>query len=170
MVPAGAGDAELAEVVQETGLTALLLDVSHLALCSWTTPDLSDAISAQPSGPGQLQAALSALQAGLMLNDSAPPLSVETCCDLMMLFIYVSQVSNTGVSLHSPLCSLDASCFARLFLGHTLHRAPDHSKGVSLHPSAMCCGYKQKHALTSCTVHGKAAQQHIAPDVRVQRH
>lgn len=83
-------------MVQEGDLTALLLDVSELALCRLNRPELSEAISAQSSpGPGQLQAALRALQAVLKLSDSARPLSLDTCCDLMLLFIDVSQVSIT---------------------------------------------------------------------------
>ena len=89
-----AGNAELLEVVREGDLVALLLDVSELALCRLNRPELADAISAQSSpGPEQLQAALSALQAVLKLSDSARPLSLDTCCDLMLLFIDVSQVS-----------------------------------------------------------------------------
>lgn len=88
-----AGNAEFKEIVQEGDLTALLLDVAELALCRLTNPELSEIISAQPSGSGQLQAALGALQAALMLSDTNPRLSLETCCDLMMLFIDVNQVS-----------------------------------------------------------------------------
>ena len=82
--------------MQEGDLTELLLDVCELALCSLNRPELSEAILAQSApGSGQLQAVLSALQAVLRLNDPARPLSLDVCCDLMLLFIDVSQVSHT---------------------------------------------------------------------------
>ena len=90
------GNAELGEVVQEGDLTELLLDVCELALCRLNRPELSEAILTQSApGSGQLQAVLSALQAVLKLNDSARPLSLDVCCDLMLLLIDVSQVSRT---------------------------------------------------------------------------
>ncbi|KAL3149121.1 hypothetical protein ABBQ32_001960 [Trebouxia sp. C0010 RCD-2024] len=92
-LPQAAGNAEVQEVVQEGDLTALLLDVAELALCRLNRPELAAAISAQSSpGPGQLQAALGALQAVLKLSDATRPLSLDTCCDLMLLFIDISQV------------------------------------------------------------------------------
>lgn len=47
----------------------------------------------QGSELNQLQAALSALQAALSLKLSAVPLSLDMCCDLMLLLIDVAQVS-----------------------------------------------------------------------------
>ena len=96
----------MVEVLQEADLTSLLLDVSELALCQLANPELSEAISGRPLGPGQLQAALSALQAALVLQDSARPLSLETCCDLMLLCIDVSQVSATGSPKNGSLLQL----------------------------------------------------------------
>ena len=82
--------------MQEGALTALLLDVCELALCRLNRPELSEAILTQAApGSRQLQAALSALQAVLKLTNSAWPLSLNICCDLMLLFIDVSQVSHT---------------------------------------------------------------------------
>ena len=96
MFPTCVGNGELVEVVQEGDLTALLLDVCDLALCRLNRPELSEAISTQATpGSGQLQAALSALQAVLKLTHSAPPLSLDICCNLMLLFIDISQVSHT---------------------------------------------------------------------------
>ena len=101
------GKPELIEVVQEGDLTALLLDVSELALCRLNRPELGEAILAQSSpGSGQLQAALSALQAVLKLIDSMRPLTLDICCDLMLLFIDISQVSKTRKAV--PTC---LSCY-----------------------------------------------------------
>ena len=83
-------------MVQEGDLTELLLDVCELALCRLNRPELGEVILAKSAaGSGQLQAALSALQAMLKLSNSAQPLSLDTCCDLMLLFMDISQVSHT---------------------------------------------------------------------------
>lgn len=103
------GNAELVEVVQDGDLTALLLDVCELALCCLNRPELGEAISPQPApGSGQLQAALSALQAVLKLTDSMQPLSLDTCCDLMLLLMDISQVSRTSQAKQS-LCAHGAA-------------------------------------------------------------
>lgn len=100
------GNAELVEVVREGDLTALLLDVCELALCCLNRPELGEAILAQPApGPGQLQAALSALQAVLKLTDSMQPLSLDTCCDLMLLLVDIGQVSHIQARQSSPSAS-----------------------------------------------------------------
>ena len=88
-----AGNDSLMEVVREGGLTALLLDVCELALCRVSNPEPSEApLSQEGSGLGQLQAALGALQAVLASNLASPALSLETCCDLMLLLTDVAQV------------------------------------------------------------------------------
>ena len=89
-----AGNENVIEVAREGDLTALLLDMSELALCRVSNPELSGGVMAQQGSElNQLQAALSALQAALSLKLSAVPLSLDMCCDLMLLLIDVAQVS-----------------------------------------------------------------------------
>jgi hypothetical protein len=88
------------EVVREGDLTALLLDVCELALCRVSNPEFREDRLLQPgSDLKQLQAALSALQAVLALKLSSSPLSLELCCDLMLLLIDIAQVSTRHCSL-----------------------------------------------------------------------
>ncbi len=95
-----AGDDSLMEVVREGDLTALLLDVCELALCRVSNPECREDRLLQPgSDLKQLQAALSALQAVLALKLSPSPLSLELCCDLMLLLIDIAQVSTRHCSL-----------------------------------------------------------------------
>ena len=95
-----AGNDSLMEVVREGDLTALLLDVCELALCRVTNPEFREDRLLQPgSDLKQLQAALSALQAVLALKLSSSPLSLELCCNLMLLLIDIAQVSIRHCSL-----------------------------------------------------------------------
>jgi hypothetical protein len=117
-----AGNDSLMEVARESDLTALLLDVCELALCRVSNPGLfEDRLPQQGSDLNQLQASLSALQAVLALKLSSPPLSLELCCDLMLLLIDVAQVSTRLCSLRhihpmQMLCCIRA-CVSR----HRLH-------------------------------------------------
>jgi len=95
-----AGDDSLIELIREGDLTALLLDVCELALCRVANPEFREDRLLQPgSDLKQLQAALSALQAVLALKLSSSPLSLELCCDLMLLLIDIAQVSTRHCSL-----------------------------------------------------------------------
>ncbi len=86
------------EVAKESDLTALLLDVCELALCRVSNPDLIEStLSKQGTELNQLQAALSALQAVLALKLSAPPVTLDTFCDLMLLLIDIAQVSSAPI-------------------------------------------------------------------------
>ena len=110
-----AGNDSLMEVVREGGLTALLLDVCELALCRVSNPEPSEApLSQEGSGLGQLQAALGALQAVLALNLTSPPLSLETCCDVMLLLTDVAQVSDGGVATNKAINQLTEQPFISL--------------------------------------------------------
>lgn len=95
-----AGNGSLMEVVREGDLTSLLLDVCQLALCRISIPEPHEDRLLQPgSDLKQLQAALSALQAVLALKLSSPLLSLELCCDLMLLLIDIAQVTIRPCSL-----------------------------------------------------------------------
>lgn len=95
-----AGNDSLMEVAREGDLTALLLDVCELALCRVSNPEFrEDRLLQAGSDVKQLQAALSALQAVLALKLSSSPLSLELCCDLMLLLIDIAQVGSRQGSL-----------------------------------------------------------------------
>lgn len=102
-----AGNDSVTEVAREGDLTALLLDMSELALCRVSNPEISGgAMAQQGSKLNQLQAALSALQAALSLKLSSVPLSLDMCCDLMLLLIDVTQVSVRSFVMDSMLKSI----------------------------------------------------------------
>ncbi|KAL0055345.1 hypothetical protein WJX82_010851 [Trebouxia sp. C0006] len=125
-LPQAAGDHSLMEVMREGDLTALLLDVCELALCRVSNPEFREDRLLQPgSDLKQLQAALSALQAVLALKLSSSPLSLELCCDLMLLLIDIAQMlaSMRQEASRQQAPAALAYCHITLAISQVLHAA-----------------------------------------------
>ncbi|KAA6419843.1 MAG: hypothetical protein FRX49_10206, partial [Trebouxia sp. A1-2] len=125
-LPQAAGNDSLMEVAREGDLTALLLDVCELALCRVSNPEFrEDRLLQAGSDVKQLQAALSALQAVLALKLSSSPLSLELCCDLMLLLIDIAQMlaSTRQAASRQQAPAAPAYCAITLAVSQVLHAA-----------------------------------------------
>ena len=94
MLWCNAGNEDLVDVVTNSDLTALLLDMCELALHQVGSPADAQGSPVDLSGCDQLWASLTALQAVLDLHAAAPPMTLDLCCDLMLLYTDIAQVGS----------------------------------------------------------------------------